>query len=169
MPQETANQTLQEKAEAVYAKAPETLKEFESAYIFRSGSATRREFPKFGASEIKMGELLGTGGFSGVKEVLDIELNDNDDDGVHDADEKTSEDTDKLQLANVLGHDHDHHYDVSTARTHMAKHTQRLGSARYAIKRLKQDLDELERARGALDLAIETKLMSSFWHPNIGE
>ncbi|KAL3941994.1 MAG: hypothetical protein SGBAC_003738 [Bacillariaceae sp.] len=167
MPQETANQTLQEKAEAVYAKAPETLKEFESAYIFRSGSATRREFPKFGASEIKMGELLGTGGFSGVKEVLDIELNDNDDDGVHDADEKTSEDTDKLQLANVLGHDHDHHYDVSTARTHMAKHTQRLGSARYAIKRLKQDLDELERARGALDLAIETKLMSSFWHPNI--
>ena len=158
MSQETAKQmTIQEKAQAVYDQAPETLKDFESAYIFSSGTATCRDFPKFDTAEIKMGELLGTGGFSGVKEVLDIALHD--DDKTHHADESGKD----------VEHDHNHHYDVSTARAHMANHTQRLGSARYAIKRLKDDLDELDRARGALDLAIEIKLMSAFWHPNIGE
>jgi hypothetical protein len=41
------------------------------------------------------------------------------------------------------------------------------GSARYAIKRLRPDLNKLEYARGALDLAIEIKYMSLLWHPNI--
>ncbi|CAJ1926518.1 unnamed protein product [Cylindrotheca closterium] len=158
MSQETAQLTIQEKAQAVYEQAPGTLKDFESAYIFSSGTAKCRDFPKFDTSEIKMGELLGTGGFSGVKEVLEIELHN--DEIIHHADESNNNDKGVEQ-------DHHHHYDVSTARTHMAKHTQRLGSARYAIKRLKDDLDELERARGALDLAIEIKLMSAFWHPNI--
>lgn len=161
--EESAKQSLKEKAQAVYDQAPETLKNYESAYIFSSGTATRREFPKYDASEIKSGDLLGSGGFSAVREVLEIELKD--DDQTYDVDEEKK----KEKLSDVLGHDHNHHYDVSTARTYMAKHTQRHGSARYAIKRLKDDLDEFERARGVLDLAIEVKLMSAFWHPNIGK
>mmetsp|Transcript_42891 Transcript_42891/g.103760 ORF Transcript_42891/g.103760 Transcript_42891/m.103760 type:complete len:450 (+) Transcript_42891:148-1497(+) len=159
-PKETAKKSLQEKAQAVFEEAPETLRSFDSAYIFSSGTATCRDFPKFDTSEIKAGELLGKGGFSGVKEVLDIELND--DEKTYDADNAESK-----KEAALMGNDHNQHYDVSTARTHMAKHTDRLGSARYAIKRLKEELDVLQRARGALDLAIEIKLMSAFWHPNI--
>lgn len=166
MSKETAKKTpVQAKAQAVYEQAPETLKDFESAYIFSSGLATRRDFPKFEPSEIKVGELLGTGGFSDVNEVLNIASND--DDEVHDADVESNKDAE--HKADILGSDNNQHYDVSTARAHMSKHTQRLGSARYALKRLKGSLDELEQARGALDLAIEIKLMSAFWHPNIGE
>ena len=42
-------------------------------------------------------------------------------------------------------------------------------AARYAIKRLKSDLNELNRVRGAIDLAIEVKLLSRLHHPNIGK
>jgi hypothetical protein len=42
-------------------------------------------------------------------------------------------------------------------------------AARYAIKRLKSDLNELNRVRGSIDLAIEVKLLSQLHHPNIGK
>jgi hypothetical protein len=42
-------------------------------------------------------------------------------------------------------------------------------AARYAIKRLKSDLNELNRVRGAIDLAIEVKILSRLHHPNIGK
>ena len=42
-------------------------------------------------------------------------------------------------------------------------------AARYAIKRLKSDLNELNRVRGAIDLAIEVRLLSRLHHPNIGK
>jgi hypothetical protein len=41
------------------------------------------------------------------------------------------------------------------------------GYARYALKRLHNDLTELERARGMVDLAVEAKYLSLVWHPNI--
>ena len=41
-------------------------------------------------------------------------------------------------------------------------------AARYAVKRLKSDLNELSRVRGAIDLAIEVKILSRLHHPNIG-
>ena len=176
--EDTNKVSLKERAQAVYNQAPDTIIELEAAFIFTSGSATRRDFPKYDSSEIKTGEILGKGGFSNVREVLDIQLSD--DDKIYNADDddddhqkqqqqqqqhkEVGERTDKRTGAT---NDHNHHYEVSTARAYMATHTQRLGSARYAIKRLKDDLDELERARGALDLAIEIKLMSAFWHPNI--
>jgi hypothetical protein len=42
-------------------------------------------------------------------------------------------------------------------------------AARYAIKRLKSDLNELNCARGAIDLAIEVRILSRLHHPNIGK
>jgi hypothetical protein len=43
-----------------------------------------------------------------------------------------------------------------------------LTAARYAIKRLKSDLSDISRARGAIDLAIEVKILTQLNHPNIG-
>ncbi len=42
-------------------------------------------------------------------------------------------------------------------------------AARYAIKRLKHDLNELNRVRGSIDLTIEVMLLSRLHHPNIGK
>jgi hypothetical protein len=149
--------TLQEKARRVLDKATEALRDIEKSYIFQKSSAESRDFPHFDSSEIEIGNLLGKGGFSGVKELSKITVNG--DDITYSTDEDHHEDQ---------GKDHEEHYDVGTAKKLMAKHSQRLGSARYAVKRLKPDLDEFQEARGALDLAIEIKFMSAFWHPNIG-
>jgi serine/threonine protein kinase len=59
------------------------------------------------------------------------------------------------------------HYHVDTARDLMANRCMRYGSARYAMKRLRPDLNQLDYARAALDLAIEIKYMSVLMHPNI--
>ena len=63
----------------------------------------------------------------------------------------------------------DPHYDIQTARQHMAEHARRNGDARYAVKRLHRDLSELEMARGKIDLAIEAKFLSALWHSNISK
>ena len=49
----------------------------------------------------------------------------------------------------------------------MARRCLRKGVSRYALKRLHEELTELERARGIVDLAIEAKYLSVVWHPNI--
>jgi hypothetical protein len=41
------------------------------------------------------------------------------------------------------------------------------GKARYAVKHLKSSLDESKRFAAAVDLAAETKFLSSIVHPNI--
>eukprot|EP00980_Cylindrotheca_fusiformis_P002650 scaffold620_cov103-Cylindrotheca_fusiformis.AAC.10 len=151
--------TLSEKARRVLDEAPQTLQRLEQAYIFQKSGAKRREFPTFDSSEIESGSALGHGGFSTVREVASINLID---------DNTAHSSVEDPQLHDDPGKDHEHHYDVETARTFMAQNSTRLGSARYAIKRLKPDLDEFHRARGALDLAVEMKFLSSFWHPNIG-
>ena len=61
----------------------------------------------------------------------------------------------------------DSHYDVTNARQYMAEFVRRNGEARYAVKRLHRDLNDLERTRGMIDLAIEAKILSFVWHPNI--
>jgi len=58
-------------------------------------------------------------------------------------------------------------FNEKKSRTFMAKNCKRNGSARYAIKRLKPDLDEEHRVRAILDLAIEIEFLSALDHPNI--
>jgi len=38
---------------------------------------------------------------------------------------------------------------------------------RYALKRLHEELSEVEKARAMIDLAVEAKYLSVVWHPNI--
>ena len=68
-----------------------------------------------------------------------------------------------------MSDNNDHvHYDVLKARHWMEKQCQRKGVSRYALKRLHENLNEIERARGMVDLAVEAKYLSVVWHPNIG-
>jgi serine/threonine protein kinase len=82
----------------------------------------------------------------------------------------------EAEVESVGGHESDSiadiddsHYDVLHARSHMKKFVRRDGDARYAIKRLRKDLNELARTRGMLDLAIEARFLSGLWHPNISK
>jgi hypothetical protein len=59
------------------------------------------------------------------------------------------------------------HYDVKEAKEVMATRAIKCGRGRYALKRLHNDLSELERSRGMIDLAVEAKYLSTVWHPNI--
>lgn len=67
----------------------------------------------------------------------------------------------------MFNHDDEFHYDVEKARELMTSRVTKNGYARYALKRLHNDLTELERARGMVDLAVEAKYLSLVWHPNI--
>lgn len=67
-------------------------------------------------------------------------------------------------------HDNQIHYEISKARHVMSRRAVRNGVSRYAIKRLHcSDLNELEKARGMVDLAMEAKYLSVVWHPNISK
>jgi hypothetical protein len=158
--------SLKNRAQQILDKADEVLDQVDQGHIFSVANKKCREFPKFDSSEIESGPLLGTGGFSGVKEALSIQVG-----GVNYCQEEQEEGEEQ-----VIGHAgvvppgaDEEHYDVATAREFISKHCMRFGSARYAIKRLKSDLNEVQRARGALDLAIEIKYLSVIWHPNISE
>jgi hypothetical protein len=129
----------------------------------------RRDFPQFDASEVTVGDLLGIGGFSSVKEVSNISVDDHEKEEDSNKERNMADEKAEISPSDALGADHEQHYEVSTARAFMSKYCRRLGSARYAIKRLKPELDQVQRARGSLDLAIEIKYLRVFWHPNIGK
>ena len=155
-----------------------------------------RDFPKFQKDELKLGPILGMGSFSGVYEVADIEpmrnlmeladheqgngpskaveehppSGDTGDDTDNDNNNHTNDVTAPPNWASAEDHD-DHeksHYEVQTAKEIMAQRCNRFGSARYAIKKLLPNVNEYERIRGILDLAIEIKFLKVLWHPNIG-
>jgi hypothetical protein len=177
--------SMKEKAQKVWDVADETLKQVDNAHIFSVAQEICRDFPTFDANEITSGPLMGQGGFSNVFEVININLS-NDERKKEEScqihsDKSTTtaskgnhpQATDTI-ISNSNIHDNikiddnnEDHYHIDTARELMSKRCMRFGSARYAIKRLRPDLNQLEYARGALDLAIEIKYMSVLMHPNI--
>ncbi|KAG7349944.1 protein kinase domain containing protein [Nitzschia inconspicua] len=171
--------SIEEKAKKVWDEAEETLKQVDSAHIFSVANQSCREFPIFDAKEITCGPLMGKGGFSNVFEISDITLLDKKEESLQNVKDSPRfkgkqpqslafETPTKATTDDARKDDHDEdHYDIDTAREIMSKRCMRFGSARYAMKRLRPDLNELEFARGALDLAIEIKYMSVLMHPNI--
>lgn len=175
----------QETAKELLDRAHEILREADESYI-ASNSGPRRAYPTFGKSEVKIGPLLGLGGYGQVFEVENFLLGESDQ--VHcdivEAHVEVNEATSTLQAnedksddasncgtksnENFVLSDDENHYDIINARMTMSQLVRRNGSARYAIKRLHDDLNELERARGMIDLALEAKYLSVLWHPNIG-
>lgn len=152
--------SIDERAKEILENGPSILEKVDKSRIFKHSQI--REFPLFNESAIVSGSKLGTGGFSDVYEVTEIYIDEDQ------AEEKTLEEKIITSQHNDQPHsDHLQHYEVTTAHSFMAKNCMRMQFSRYAIKRLKHDLDPVKRARGAIDLAIEIKYMQTFWHPNI--
>jgi hypothetical protein len=57
--------------------------------------------------------------------------------------------------------------EVEFVKGYMSKHCFRAGLARYAVKRLRPDLESSKQLEAAIDLASEAKFMASLQHPNI--
>lgn len=172
-----------EKAKRLLARADQYLAAVEDAFIIKERGHVVRPMPRFRAEEISLGKVLGTGGFGIVNEISKFTL-DPDPPEQHSSSvgsdvegqangvangphpEESSKDPPKAEHAHDMHQDHD---EMIRARHVMEKQAVKKGVCRYAIKRLHDDLTELERARGMVDLALEAKYLSVVWHPNISK
>jgi hypothetical protein len=166
----------------ILQSADRALAAVDEAYIIQERGHSQRPMPTFRPEEVTLGPRLGKGGFGIVNEIksfcLDEELTSAKDmpaeasyvDNV--ADNPAAGTAETIPIPHCLRQDSFErhvHYDIQKAREFMRQKAQRNGTARYALKRLHDDLTELEKARGMIDLAIEAKYLSVVWHPNIGK
>ena len=131
-----------------------------------------RSFPEFTADELSLGPVLGHGAFGVVHEVRRIDLHVDGEEQYRSQQETAAAATEGASEEAEQVHDvHDNHYDVANAKQFMADHFLRAGKdARYAVKQLrKNNRTELTRDRAMMDLAIEARILSLLWHPNISE
>jgi serine/threonine protein kinase len=112
----------------------------------------------FSLTELEIGKVLGIGGFGVVCEITGITLSDT-----------SATESDNEAITKIMGNieAEEDHYDISTARELTSRRCIRNGDARYAVKRLKKDLDDFQTARGRIDLAIEVRYLHALSHPNI--
>jgi hypothetical protein len=158
--------TVEEQIKDLRNNADSILADLDDAHIFRFQKC--KEFPSFDHAEIDSGPLLGKGGFSDVFEALNIMLTPDANDAVATKALVGEDDIGEEEIFQQFGDGggggaadaEEDHYDFDTARSHMSKRCLRFGSARYAIKRLRGDLSELDRVRGMIDLAIEIQFFS---------
>lgn len=144
------------------------VERFENSHIPDESST----YPRFTDGELKLGPILGKGGFGVVYEIKAIELmhdsfkslrsaksNSQRKSMVREADEDDDEDVDKEELLN-------RHF----IRTHCLRHNPKnRGDARYAMKVLRPEVqqDSERRILGMVDMATELRVLSSTKHPNI--
>mmetsp|Transcript_12402 Transcript_12402/g.17310 ORF Transcript_12402/g.17310 Transcript_12402/m.17310 type:complete len:259 (+) Transcript_12402:14-790(+) len=140
--------------------ATKALEDVENGKIFKE--KTKKEFPSFKRSELGLGPVLGIGGFCTVKEISATKLQKKSPTGDSTTPEENGKDEDQESQP-----DDDDHLDVASARETIAKQCLRKGDARYAIKRLRDDLPKTFITRGIIDLAVEAKLLTVLCHPNI--
>lgn len=182
---------MKDSARRLLSRADKILADVDESYIISHRGHKQRLMPVFRPEEISLGQTLGKGGFGIVQEILKFTLDAEDEteteehekaqankallvNGTSCTNGTTASDNHEGRVSTVVStpeemSDNDHvHYDVRKARHWMTKHCQRKGEARYALKRLHEDLSEIERARGMIDLAVEAKYLSVVWHPNIG-
>jgi serine/threonine protein kinase len=107
--------------------------------------------PRFERCEVKLGELLGSGGFNDVYEINSIDLV-----------EDLSQAENAKKISSPLQSEH---------RAFISKHVFRESSqnCRYAVKFLSADSiqDPHRFCTGAADLVVEAKFLASISHPNI--
>jgi len=124
---------------------------------FLEGNA-RREYPTITRDEIRIGDVLGIGGFSIVSEVAAIIPRDNTlkDNDVHEATAKQPwhKTEEEQALEDDIEPEHQH-FEFDTAKKQLASRCLRSNKARYAIKRLDPMLSDIDRARGMIDMALE--------------
>lgn len=176
-------QDQHQRAANLLARADKIIKAVDESYIIKERGHQPRPMPTFKHTEIELGRTLGAGGFGIVNEVTAFDLehepditDENDLDESKD-DKNNGESEDKEKKHNDKRRDEpvgaelyedDSHYDIEEARELMNKRCLRRGVTRFALKRLHEDLSEVEKARAMIDLAVEAKYLSVVWHPNIG-
>jgi hypothetical protein len=180
----------------VLQKADKILASADEAYIITNRNHVPRSMPTFRPEEISLGKILGTGGFGIVNEItkftLDPVESSPENPAAHPVEEAGVSEGDGCRRRDDDGDDKDNypvgrdggaitdlaalspndthvHYDVGNARHLMENRCQRNGVPRYALKRLHNNLSSVERARGMVDLAVESKYLSVVWHPNISK
>jgi len=97
--------------------------------------------PKFSFGELTLGLMVGQGGFSDVRDIVSVHL----DEALNATEEETKLRKDIEQGANLKGS--------------FKKH--------YVLKKLRNDLHEDEHTKGILDLAIEAEFLTTLQHDNI--
>lgn len=111
-------------------------------------------FPKFNIEELKLGKVLGKGGFATVSEVRAFVTAEVDNATMG----KKSVDDEEVQAGKM------------ESRKFIAEHCIRNGGdARYAIKVLSPDVvaEPARFIQGIIDTAIETRFLSAIEHPNV--
>ncbi|KAL7507423.1 hypothetical protein ACHAXN_004595 [Cyclotella atomus] len=149
---------------ALLAKAKEVVEEKSKASSIFDEDA-EKALPRFKMSELKLGKVLGRGGFCIVSEIAQFNLQPNSPldkhanghDGLIDEEE---DEFGELRYDGVVVQD----------RSFMNRRCLRKGKfARYAIKTLSEEcLNDPERyVGGVIDLAVESRFLSVIRHPNI--
>ena len=133
-----------------------------------------RNLPHFNMTEIVIGPVLGIGGFCDVNEITSIRLEERVTKEGQEYSElediyQAAEEQDDLEDIYQTAEEQDLHdtFNVKEARFYIAGNCYRDSNARYAIKRLSDELDKKKRGQGIFDLAIEAKFLSVVSHPNI--
>ena len=127
----------------------------------------RADYPKFDGSEVKIGKLLGTGGFSSVFEVQAFLVQ-----GATAAAAPKKRASNNQEDADYEDFEIDGRQGGggSDERVFLAQHCIRgNGDARYCLKRLNPDVvaNQDSLLRGMIDLATETHILSDIVHTNI--
>lgn len=112
-------------------------------------------------TELVLGDVLGQGEFGTVREVREVSLSQRqllrkDSSKLNLFDERYTEKDDVSGLSNM---DRD--------RLTVRQLSFREGRARYAVKRVREDLVGKDRILASLDLAVEARFLASLTHPNI--
>lgn len=163
-------------ANRMLSRADYYLAAVDEAFILKERGHSLRPMPTFRPEEITLGRELGRGGFGVVCEIKNFSLDPEDqppenpqesNGGEKDSSEKVDQ---SLGKSNHLSEIADsEHYAIDKARQLMAGRPHKNGSARYALKMLHNELSQVEKARGMIDLALEAKYLSIVWHPNISK
>ena len=183
-----------QRAANLLARADKIIKAVDESYIVKERGHQPRPMPTFKHTEIELGRTLGAGGFGIVNEVTAFDLEHEPE--IMDEDDENPKEDDNNKESNPASdnnknnssssstgkkeekvteepvgaelYDDDSHYDIEEARELMRRRCLRRGVTRFALKRLHEDLNEMEKARAMIDLAVEAKYLSVVWHPNIG-
>jgi len=140
------------------------------------------KIPKFDISEIALGRILGQGAFCYVNEVNAVMLKEEVpmESGIEsrgfifDVDGKAKKNAMKKKPKDYI--EQDPHENINTSRRGIIQNRDfissrciRNGDARYAIKRLKEDilLDHDISVKGVVDLVLEMRILANVYHPNI--
>lgn len=116
--------------------------------------------------ELEFGKVLGNGTFGVVREVTHIRLSLSETESWSNSSDAETETNGSADGSEITGTD-GRHYNIGTVRELIAQRCMRNGEAQYAVKTLKDDLDDLDAATGRVDLAFEVKFLHSHSHPNI--